>query len=157
MYQKIFLVGFMCSGKTVAGALLAKKMNVAFVDTDSLIEELSGMKVQDIFSTWGEKYFRRMERYVLYGLLQRQESFVCATGGGAVCQIDIMDWLNKVGTTIWLDTEWNVILDRLSQDTTRPLARLPLPELKTLFEERKKYYLKASRRVSGHLELLEEL
>ena len=157
MYQKLFIVGFMCSGKTVSGEKLAKKMNLTFFDTDAMIEELTGMKVHEIFSVWGEKYFRRMERDVLYGLLQKQESFVCATGGGSVCQMDVMDWLNKVGTTIWLDTDWELIQERLSQDTTRPLAQLPIVELKELFEGRRKYYQKAIKRVDSQSELLAEL
>lgn len=144
MHHKIFIVGFMCSGKTTVGRQLAKELNLSFFDTDEMVEELTGMKIKEIFSKWGEKYFRRMERDVIYGLMHRQESFVCATGGGAVCQPDVMDWLNRIGKTAWLHIDWDLIQDRLSQDTTRPLTRLSLIELKALFEDRKKYYSKAA-------------
>jgi len=137
----------MASGKTTYGRQLAEEKGYSFYDTDALIEEKIGMSVTEFFAQWGEKYFRRMERDVLYGLLSRQESFVCATGGGSVCQPVIMDWLNRAGDTVWLDTPWEVILDRLHQDTTRPLATsMSDEELKTLYDLRCGYYGKAGRK-----------
>lgn len=144
MFQKIFIVGFMASGKTTFGKQLALDLNIPFVDTDTLIEEKIGMSVSDFFSQWGEKYFRRMERDVLYGLLSKQESFVCATGGGAVCQPDIMDWLNRAGKTVWLKTSFETIHERLQGDSTRPLAnQLSRVELEQLYQVRVKFYQKA--------------
>jgi len=147
MHEKIFIVGFMASGKTTYGRQLAEEKGYPFYDTDALIEEKIGMSVTEFFAQWGEKYFRRMERDVLYGLLSRQENFVCATGGGSVCQPDIMDWLNRAGDTVWLDTPWEVILERLHQDTTRPLAiSMSDEELKALYDLRYGYYGKAGRK-----------
>ena len=137
----------MASGKTTYGRQLAEEKGYPFYDTDALIEEKIGMSVTEFFAQWGEKYFRRMERDVLYGLLSRQESFVCATGGGSVCQPDIMDWLNRAGDTVWLDTPWEVIEERLTGDTTRPLATsMSDEELKTLYDLRCGYYSKAGRK-----------
>lgn len=156
MHQKIFIVGFMASGKTTWGRQLAEEKGIPFVDTDALIEEKIGMSVKDFFAQWGEKYFRRMERDVLYAQLSKQESFVCATGGGSVCQPDIMDWLNRAGETIWLDTPWEVILERLHQDTTRPLAAtMSDDELKALYDLRCGYYGKAGRKEAGSGKRLE--
>jgi shikimate kinase len=150
MHKKIFIVGFMASGKTSFGQQLAKELNLPFVDTDALIEEKIGMSISDFFAQWGEKYFRRMERDVLYGLLSKQESFVCATGGGSVCQPDIMDWLNKAAETIWLDTPWEVIVDRLTKVSDRPIAnQLSLDELKALYDQRASFYQKAKYRNQG--------
>ena len=85
-----------------------------------------------------------MERDVLYGLLSKQESFVCATGGGSVCQPDIMDWLNRAGKTVWLKTSFDTICERLKGDSTRPLAiQLNILELQHLYEVRQKFYEKA--------------
>lgn len=140
----------MASGKTTFGQRLAEELNLPFVDTDALIEEKIGMPISDFFNQWGEKYFRRMERDVLYGLLSKQESFVCATGGGSVCQPDIMDWLNKTSETIWLDTPWDVIVERLAKINDRPLANsLSKEELKVLFDQREQYYKKAKYRNQG--------
>jgi shikimate kinase len=150
MHRKIFIVGFMASGKTTFGQHLAEELNLPFVDTDALIEEKIGMSISDFFNQWGEKYFRRMERDVLYGLLSKQESFVCATGGGSVCQPDIMDWLNKTSETIWLDTPWDAIVERLNSAKNRPLANeLSLIDLKMLFDQRASYYQKAKYRNQG--------
>jgi shikimate kinase len=150
MHRKIFIIGFMASGKTTFGQRLAEELNLPFVDTDALIEEKIGMSISDFFNQWGEKYFRRMERDVLYGLLSKQESFVCATGGGSVCQPDIMDWLNKTSETIWLDTPWDVIVERLAKINDRPLANsLSKEELKVLFDQREQYYKKAKYRNQG--------
>jgi shikimate kinase len=144
MHKKIFIVGFMASGKSTYGQQLASELNLPFVDTDVLIEEKIGMSVSDFFDLWGEKYFRRMERDVLFGLLSKQESFVCATGGGSVCQPDIMDWLNRAGETIWLNTPWETIVERLENDTTRPLAsQKNWDELKLLYQSRCPYYQKS--------------
>lgn len=148
MFQKIFIVGFMASGKTTYGRQLALDLSIPFVDTDALIEEKIGMSVNDFFSQWGEKYFRRMERDVLYGLLSKQESFVCATGGGSVCQPDIMDWLNRAGKTVWIDTPWEIIQSRLAQDNSRPLAKAQdWDQLKELHRNRISYYQKAQQRI----------
>ncbi len=146
MHKKIFIVGFMASGKTTYGRKLAEELKIPFLDTDSIIEANIGMSISSFFSQWGEKYFRRMERDVLYGLLSKQESFVCATGGGSVCQPDIMDWLNRAGETIWLNTPWEQIVLRIKGDTSRPLvARHSLEELKSLYEQRCIYYQKAKK------------
>lgn len=140
----------MASGKTTYGRKLADDLNLPFVDTDSLIEEKIGMTISEFFQLWGEKYFRRMERDVIYGLLSKQESFVCATGGGAVCQPDIMDWLNMTSETIWLDTPWDVIVERLTNSSNRPLANsLSMDDLKVLFDQREQYYAKAKYRNQG--------
>jgi shikimate kinase len=153
MHQKIFIVGFMASGKTTYGKKLANELKIPFFDTDEMIEAKIGMTIPEFFNQWGEKYFRRMERDVLYGLLSKQESFVCSTGGGSVCQPDIMDWLNRAGETIWLDTPWEKIKTRMSLDESRPLAlRLNEVELQSLFQQRSVYYQKAKMK-----KVLEEL
>jgi shikimate kinase len=150
MHQKIFIVGFMASGKTTYGKKLANELKIPFFDTDEMIEAKIGMTISEFFNQWGEKYFRRMERDVLYGLLSKQESFVCSTGGGSVCQPDIMDWLNRAGETIWLDTPWKIILERLKKDEARPLAMtMDNVELENLFLSRRAYYSKAKYHIDG--------
>ena len=144
MHQKVFIIGFMGAGKTTVAKKISESIGIPFFDTDAMIEEITGMSVSSIFLTWGEKYFRRMERDVIHQLMADRSSFVAALGGGSICQPDIMDWLNRVGKTVWLNTPWPIIEKRLQLDTTRPLLQNTTPQdWRNLWEERMKFYQKS--------------
>ena len=144
MEQKIFIIGFMGVGKTTLARQAATLFNVPFFDTDQMIEEITGLRVTQIFDQWGEKYFRRMERDVIHQLMAMRGNCIAALGGGSVCQPDILDWLNRIGLTIWLNTDWSIIEQRLSLDTTRPLvSKLSKIELDELWKARSVFYQKA--------------
>jgi shikimate kinase len=78
---RIFLVGFMCSGKSTVGKLLADKLGYTFWDIDQVIEEREGKSIEEIFRDEGEEYFRSLERSVLEEFLEK-ERVVVSTGGG---------------------------------------------------------------------------
>lgn len=82
MKENIILIGFMGSGKTTVGNLLAKEMGYTFVDTDELIEKKANMTIGDIFATYGEEAFRSMESELLEELNETLDHAVISTGGG---------------------------------------------------------------------------
>jgi shikimate kinase len=140
-HKKVFIVGFMASGKTSYGRTLADKLNVPFIDLDQLIEKRMGISIVDFFDLWGERYFRRIEKEMLFEIIYKEDSFVCATGGGTSCQPEIMNWLNRCGKTVWLKTDWNLIIERLQLDQIRPLAiQKSNLDLWKLYKEREPYY-----------------
>ena len=93
MESRIFLIGFMGSGKSTLGSTLARKIGYGFVDMDHLIEETAGMTIQGIFSEHGEKVFRKWEHDILLELCKR-ENLVVSTGGGAPCHDHMMEVMN---------------------------------------------------------------
>ena len=86
--MKISLLGFMGTGKTSVGKLLAEEMELSFLDTDELIVESSGLEIPDIFDTYGEEHFRQLEKKVLKDTVNKNKEFVLSTGGGIVLSED---------------------------------------------------------------------
>ncbi len=134
----IFLTGFMCCGKSSVGIELAEKLGYDFIDMDVLIEERNGIKINEIFSKYGEKYFREIESEILHELSKKNKTVV-STGGGVILDFQNRDILRK-HLTIWIysDIEESILRD----NGTRPLLQT---EDKTgtavkLFNERKKFY-----------------
>ena len=118
----IFLIGFMGSGKTTAGRILAERLDYEFVDLDVLIEEREKMAITQIFAIRGEEYFRKVENQVLYTLLDRS-LMVVACGGGTPCFYDNMQKMKSAGLTIYLRVSTDVLAARLSgKDASRPLV-----------------------------------
>jgi shikimate kinase len=121
--MRIFLIGFMGSGKSRTGQSLAALIGVPFVDLDEYIEERSGMSVSDIFSHHGEGYFRELERDLLTQLI-RLPAFVLATGGGTACYHDAVSLMCDHGTTVFLDPPVATLYQRLADERDhRPLLR----------------------------------
>ena len=120
MKQNLILIGFMGSGKSTVGRELAKVLEMNFVDTDHYIENKEKMKVKDIFSLKGEKYFREVEaKYVKE--ISKMNNTVISTGGGVVSSsINIM-LLKKNGFVVYLDCTVECIYKRVSRRNTRPL------------------------------------
>jgi shikimate kinase len=154
MHTRIFLIGFMGSGKSTLGAQLARRLGYQFVDMDHLIEETSGMSISEIFSEHGEEVFRKWEHDILLEVCRR-EKLVVSTGGGAPCHSKIMDFMNANGTTIYLKLTPEALRDRLIQSKTeRPLIKgKSKPELLEfitgLLEQREKFYEQATHSVNG--------
>jgi shikimate kinase len=101
--MKLFLIGLMGSGKSVMGKRISQSAQLPFIDLDNEIEKEEGMKIQEIFSKKGEDYFRTLEAAALRRHSEAEE-FVMATGGGAPCFHGNMDFINKTGTSIFLNT-----------------------------------------------------
>ena len=149
MEKTIFLVGYMCSGKTTLGRELALQLGVDFYDLDEMIEERAQMRATEIFAQLGEPRFREMEREALR--MVAGAPAVVACGGGTPCYGDNMALMNEAGITMWLTTSPERITARLllpEQKVKRPkFANLPdeafLPLVKRELEARTPYYSQA--------------
>ena len=154
MESRIFLIGFMGSGKTTLGRRLARLTGYSFTDMDQLIEETAGMTIPEIFSELGEKVFRKWERDVLLELCER-EKHIISTGGGAPCHGDLMDLMNAAGLTVYLELPPLALKERLLHGRTeRPLIKgLNEKELmkyiRDTLTERNAYYRQAKLIMEG--------
>lgn len=154
MKSRIFLIGFMGSGKTTLGSRLARSLGYQFVDMDQLIVETAGMSIPEIFREHGESMFRKWEGKILDELSAR-EKVVISTGGGAPCHGDMMERMKQAGTTIYIQLPVSTLKERLLKSRTeRPLLKGKSEEelehfISTLLEERTPYYAKAHYSVDG--------
>lgn len=120
---KVFLLGFMGSGKSTIGRNLARRFSgYSFVDLDSYIQEREGFSVSELFSMVGESGFRDLERRYLDDLISLDGDYVIALGGGTPCFGGVMDLLNSCGITVYLRHSVGQLSDRLLMSPTpRPL------------------------------------
>ena len=137
----IFLVGFMGSGKTTVGRLLAHRLGYSFVDLDQLIEHRAGKKVSEIFSDLREEYFRKLERETLAKCRALVEA-VIALGGGAYAASENRQACRTAGKTVWLRCPVDVCLARVVRDGSRPLLG-DRAAMETLLLERARFYAEA--------------
>ena len=141
----IVLTGFMATGKSTVGKLLAEHLGYDFVDTDELIVERAGMAVTDIFQKKGEDFFRKMES-VLANELAQKEGLVISTGGGMMLDPANAFALSQTGQIFCLVATPEEIFNRVSRDgkAKRPLLESPDPmtQLTQLLEQREKGYQK---------------
>lgn len=136
----IVLCGFMGCGKTTVGQHLSAITRRKFIDTDEYIEKKASLTVSDIFSTYGEAYFRELEKTCLTEITQNFNSII-ATGGGTVIDKDNVSSLKSTGKIFFLDAPFEEIFSRIS-NSNRPLVKtLSKDELKNLFEARRGIYL----------------
>jgi shikimate kinase len=110
----------MGAGKSTIGRRLAKQIGWRFVDSDEEIELAAGCSVADIFTMHGEPIFRDLEKRVITRLLS-EEPMVLATGGGAWIQPAVREIIKAQATSVWLRAELEVLTDRVSKRTHRPL------------------------------------
>jgi shikimate kinase len=139
----IILAGFMGSGKTTVGKLLAKNLRARFYDLDTIIEKKNKLSIAKIFEKYGEKYFREQETIAIKEILAKIENkSVIALGGGSLETKKNYYVLKKRGTIFYLRTPFCDIIDRLKKEPTkRPLfMKLKREQLKELLRERKKTY-----------------
>ncbi|MFN3966602.1 MAG: shikimate kinase [Endomicrobiia bacterium] len=139
--MNIVLTGFMGTGKTVIGKLLAQKLSWEYIDTDELIEKRENMKISDIFATKGEPYFRKIETEVVKDV-SKKDKCVISTGGGVVLKEENMIALEKNGIIINLSASPEIIFERTSKDKSRPLLNKenPKEEIMKLLNFRAPYY-----------------
>ena len=117
----IIITGFMGTGKTTVGQVLARKLNREFVDMDAVIEARAGMTIPQIFERRGEDDFRALERRLVYELALRN-GLVIATGGGALLDDDMRDAMVHSGLVVCLNASKADIRERLAENANRPLA-----------------------------------
>src|SRR5689334_8688099 len=102
--MKIFLIGFMGSGKTHWGRLLSQKLAIPFFDLDEQIIEQAGKSIVEIFEEGGKDQFRLPEKKVLHIIYESHSWVKMATGGGSPCYFNNIDYMNQSGTTVWINT-----------------------------------------------------
>jgi len=146
--MKIYVVGFMGAGKTTYGSRLSKFLRWAFVDLDELVADKSGISISEVFKEKGEVGFREIESEVLRST-ERYTNTVVATGGGTPCFGDNMEWMNRVGQTVYLKVSEEELYQRLLfSRAARPLIRDLnddglLDFIRDVMSEREGYYLQA--------------
>lgn len=142
--QRIVLVGFMGTGKTVVGRRLAEKLGRRFLELDEIIEKKEGLSIREIFAKKGEAYFRKVEKGVVKEAVEK-EDVVISAGGGAIVDEENFQSLKKNGIIICLEASPEVILKRTRGLAARPLLNVPDPKKKIeeLLKKREPYYKKA--------------
>jgi shikimate kinase len=153
----IYITGFMGSGKTTVGRMVADQLGWDFVDLDTDIEQRERDTVANIFATRGEAEFRRLETDAIRRWLRKIECgmpMVIALGGGAFVQSANYEILGNNGISIWLDCSLEVVESRIAQTDERPLAR-DKEAFRKLYAERRMLYGRADFRVNGDLESAE--
>lgn len=121
--MRVFLVGFMGSGKSYWGRRWAEQMGFDFIDLDEVIEARLGKTVSDIFEQEGEEHFRQTESDELR-LLSGRENIIISCGGGTPCFHENMDWMNASGITVYLSSTPKILFDNIMQDSVRrPLVK----------------------------------
>jgi len=145
--KNVFLVGMPSSGKSTLGRALAPQLGYRFVDLDTLIAQDQGKDIPAIFSECGESYFREVEKRLLQNILPGQGLMV-ATGGGAPCFFDNMDFILRSGISIYLEVPVDELARRIqahNQDDRPLLSGITSleAELARKLESRKKFYTRA--------------
>jgi shikimate kinase len=161
--MKIFLIGFMGSGKTHWGRLLSQKLSIPFFDLDEQVAEHAGKSIPEIFATEGEELFRLQEKDVLHLITESHESFVMACGGGSPCYFNNIEYMQQAGTTVWINTAPEILFQRLVKEKeTRPLIKeLSDVQLKSFiskkYADRRIYYEQADIKIDDEPLKLEKL
>ena len=145
--DKVYLVGFMASGKTTVARALAARLDWRSEDVDELIVARERMSIAQIFSRYGEPYFRQVERDILR-LLQPLRHVVVATGGGTFSDPENRSAINMDGLSVWLDVPLGVLIPRIPRDGSRPLAA-NLADLERLYAARLEGYAGAHLRIAA--------
>ena len=118
--NRIYLIGFMGSGKSHIGQLLSSAMGLYYIDLDKEIEK-KDMSISEIFNQKGENYFRKLEREALLETIALEKTII-ACGGGTPCFFDNMEWMNRNGITIFLNPAIEILMERLiNEREKRPL------------------------------------
>ena len=110
------------SGKTTAAKSLSTILNIPWFDLDQLIEEAEGRSIKQIFKDEEESGFRQIEARLLKEFIKSESKFILACGGGTPCFLNSMGLMNESGTTVFLDTPRDVLIDRLKKSEGRPLV-----------------------------------
>jgi shikimate kinase len=150
--RPIVLVGMMGVGKSSVGRKLAQALNLPFVDSDEAIEQAAQMSIPEIFTTYGENYFRDGERRVIARLMDQngphkdgRRPSVIATGGGAFVNEGTRALILDRAIAVWLDCDTDTLYERVGRKGNRPLLQQGNPRevLARLRSEREPFYSQA--------------
>lgn len=142
--KTVALVGMMGAGKTAIGTALARRLGVAFLDSDVEIERAANLTIAEIFDRDGEAFFRERETQVIGRLLDGDPG-ILSTGGGAFLRAENRALIAGRGVAVWLRADLELLWNRVRHKTTRPLLRTTNPRatLAQLQAEREQVYAKA--------------
>jgi len=149
--KPIVLVGMMGAGKSAVGRTLAQVLDVPFLDSDHEIERAAAMSIAEVFERDGERFFRARESEVLHRLMDTGPC-VISTGGGAFLSEGNRRMVHDEGVSVWLRADLELLWERVSHKTTRPLLHTPDPKgtLTALYNKRVGLYAKADLVVDAH-------
>ncbi len=139
--KTIVLIGMMGSGKTTIGKLLGEKLTLRSIDIDVIIEQNEKRTVSEIFQNEGEKYFRNIEKETIKKNFTNKD-LIISLGGGAFEDQLTQELLLKNSTVIYLKTSPNVILERIKNNTNRPLLKnqMTVEKIQSIILQRQKNY-----------------
>ncbi|MDC0201848.1 AAA family ATPase [Flavobacteriales bacterium] len=147
--MRYFLIGFMGSGKSLIGKQLAEKLHLKYIDLDNFIKKSENRTISDIFNNSGENYFRELEEKYLKKMT-KEDNLLVSTGGGTPTIHGLMDIMNNIGETIYLECCTETLFDRLNKDKEkRPMISTLSDEslrryIENKLEERNFFYKKAT-------------
>ena len=151
MKKNLVLLGMMAVGKSTIGMIVAKKLNLKFIDTDLNIEKKRSMKITEIFKRKGEKFFRLLEEKEVLESMKKSEC-VIALGGGAFMKKTVRDKILKYSVSIWLDANLSTLNKRVKWNKKRPLLVLDEEDnqikINKLYAVRKNIYKLANYRIN---------
>lgn len=156
--QNIALIGFMGTGKSTVGRLIAEQLRFEFLDTDALIEQRSGKKITEIFAQNGETAFRDLEAQLVAELAARTRTII-STGGGLPTNPANLASLKTHSLVICLWASPERIYERVREQSHRPLLNDPDPlgKIRTLLTAREKFYKQADVLINSDLRLAREV
>lgn len=160
--MRYFVIGFKNSGKTTFGKKLAGRLGLAFTDLDEYIEEKEGKSIPEIYTALGEEAFRRLEWKALKEVV-KIDAIVISTGGGAPCNCDNMNLMEKYGDVIYIKVADETLVSRLKKAAEdRPIvlgkSEAEIREYVTVLRNRcEHHYLRARHIVDGDNPDMEEL
>jgi shikimate kinase len=125
----------MGSGKTYWGRELSQKLGIPFFDLDEQVAEHAGKPIPEIFEQEGEEQFRMREKDILHIITESHESFVMACGGGSPCFFNNIEYMNRSGTTVWINTDMETIFKRLAAEKEKR------PLIKNLSDDQLRYFI----------------
>lgn len=143
--MNLYLIGYRGSGKSTAGALVASQLGYPHWDTDDLIESRTGLSIQQVFSTFGQAEFRKLETEIIR-TFKPDQSAVVSLGGGAVLVAENRDRLRTTGLLVWLQATAETLFERIHGDARTPdrrpalSDRSGLEEVQMLLKEREPIY-----------------
>ena len=153
--MKVFLLGYMASGKTTIGKKLAKELSLDFIDLDAYIESQEKKSISEIFNEGGEALFRGVEMKCLKEVIGLEPDALISTGGGTPCFYDNIKEMKQAGLTVYLEMDAKSITYRLiNAKGDRPIVNKigeeeMLEFVEQQMEERKFYYSEAQIKVNA--------
>jgi shikimate kinase len=152
MTDKIFITGFMGSGKSTIGKKLAQQLKFPFIDSDDVIEHKYNKEIKEIFSDEGEAWFRKTEEFEIEQIIAQPEKAVISLGGGALMSQSTLERVLSNGILVYIKSSPEHIYNRIKHSTRRPLLRNDgqvfsreeyIDKIKNLLKQREKGFLAA--------------